>query len=50
MVAFIYFYYKANYLFTSNNNNWLKYNFTFHLFVGIQSFMITYHLPIPIIE
>ena len=46
MVGILYFYYKANYFFTSINNNWLKYHFIFHILVGIQSFMITYHLPI----
>jgi hypothetical protein len=45
MFSLIYLYNKANYLFTSNNNNWLKFHFTFHLLIGIQSLIITYYLP-----
>jgi len=45
LIGMVYSYYKANYFFTTNNINWLKYHCTFHLFVGIQSFIVVYYLP-----
>jgi hypothetical protein len=41
----LYFYYKSNILFESNDSTWLYHHIMFHILCGIQGYVITLYLP-----